>query len=237
MIEELLNRNPHLLFYSMLALSVVILRLPGIGRYFRTVNTLLHESGHALATILTSGEVVHVELNQDTSGNALTKSGSKSRAVFVSIAGYPFAAFTSGIFIWLVSNNQHKYVLFILLSIALLNLILFVRNTYGIIWLLTFSCLIVCVAWIDIPAVTRIFSLTVSLIAFAETIMSTLVILYLGFTQPRKAGDLTNLARTSKIPAAIWALLIAGIVALLVYYTIASNFPDPLQPFSHLTVQ
>lgn len=230
MILELLNRNPHLLFYGILVLAVIVLRLPGIGRYFRTVNTLLHESGHALMAILTSGEVVHVELNADTSGTAFTKSGSKSRAMLVSFSGYPFAAMASGLLIWLSVTNQYRIVLLILLSLALLNLMLFVRNTYGIVWLLTFSGLLIFIAWFDKMPLSKIFTLTISLIAFAETIMSTLVILYLGLSVPRKAGDLTNLAKTSKVPAVIWALLITGIVAVVVYFTIISNFPDPLQP-------
>lgn len=230
MIQELMNRNPHLLFYGIFAIAVIVLRLPLIGRYFRTVNTLLHESGHALAAILTSGEVVHVELNEDTSGTALTKSGSKSRAILVSFAGYPFAALASGILIWLASTNQVKMAFLILLSIALLNLMLFVRNTYGLVWLLTFSGLIVFIAWVDKAPLSRISALAISLIAFAETIMSTLYILFLGLAHPRKAGDLTNLARISKVPAVIWAVLIAGMVSIIVYYTVVSNFPDPLQP-------
>lgn len=236
MIEELLNRNPQLLFYGILVLSVIVLRIPVIGPYFRTVNTLLHESGHALAAILTSGEVVHVELNADTSGTAFTKSGSKFRAMLVSFSGYPFAALASGMLIWLSVTNQYRVVFLILLSLALLNLMLFVRNTYGIVWLMTFSGLIVFVAWFDKMPLTSIFTLAISLIAFAETIMSTLVILYLGLALPRKAGDLTNLARASRVPAAFWALLTAGIVAVLVYYTIVFNFPNPLQPLDNAAI-
>jgi len=237
MIREIFYRNPHLLFYGIFAMAAIVLRLPVIGRYFRTVNTLLHESGHALGAILSSGEVVHIELNKDTSGTAYTKSGSKSAAMFVSFAGYPFAAFASGLLIWLTVTNQYNLVFLILLTIALLNLMLFIRNTYGIIWLITFSGLIVLVAWIGNPSVSRIFTLSVSLISFAETIMSTLTIFYLGLTSPRKAGDLTNLAKTSKVPALIWALLITGLVGMIVYFTIINYFPNPLQPINFSVVQ
>ncbi len=227
---EVLLRNPHLLFYTVLAGAVLIIRIPLIGKYFRTVNTMLHESGHAIASILSSGEVIHIHLDSDTSGSALTRSGSRLKAVFVSFAGYPFAAAFSGLLIALSVNNQYKWVFFMLLSIALLNLALFVRNTYGIVWLFTFSALIVFIFWLGNNVVSYIFSLAISLISLSETVFSTLIILYLGFSKPRKAGDTTNLAKYSGIPAAIWALIISTLVAVLVFYTIKHYFPFPLQP-------
>jgi hypothetical protein len=227
---EVLDHNPHLLFYAILAGSVVLIRIPLIGKYFRSVNTLLHESGHAFAAILSSGDVIHVELGSDTSGSAYTKSGSKLKALFVSFSGYPFAAAFSGLLIALSVGHQYKWVFYILLTVALLNLAFFVRNTYGLAWLFTFSGLILFVFWIGNNMLSYIFALAVSLISLSETVFSTLIILYLGFSRPRKAGDLTNLAKISGIPAAIWALLITLLVTILVYYTITHYFPSPLQP-------
>ncbi|MHC1773904.1 MAG: M50 family metallopeptidase [Lentimicrobium sp.] len=227
---EVLNRNPHLLFYAILAGAVVLIRIPLIGKYFRSVNTLLHESGHAIAAILGSGEVIHIELGSDTSGSAYTKSGSKLKAIFVSFTGYPFAAAFSGMLIALSVDHQFKWVFYILLTVALLNLAFFVRNTYGLVWLFTFTGLILFVFWIGNTMLSYVFALAVSLISLSETVFSTLIILYLGFSKPRKAGDVTNLAKISGIPAAIWALLISFLVTVLVYYTIKNYFPSPLQP-------
>lgn len=228
----LLSRNPHLLFYAILAGAMLIIRIPLIGRYFRTVNTLLHESGHAIAAILTSGEVISIELSSDTSGAALTKSGSKIKAMLVSLSGYPFAALMSGIFIALASHNQYKIIFFILISIALINLAFFVRNTYGIVWLITFSGLVIFTFWTGIKEVSNTAALSVSLISLSESVFSTLTILYLGFNEPRKAGDATNLAKTTKVPAAIWGILITGMVGIIVYFTVSNYFPDPFQPIN-----
>jgi hypothetical protein len=227
---EVLSLNPHLLFYAVLTGAIIIIRIPLIGKYFRTVNTLLHESGHAIAAILSSGEVINIELSSDTSGSAYTKSGSGIKAMFVSFSGYPFAAAFSGLLLALAVNYQFKWVFYILLTIALLNLTLFVRNTYGIAWLLTFSGLILFTFWIGNTTLSYVFALAVSLISLSESVFSTLVILYLGFSRPRKAGDVTNLAKISRVPAVIWALMISFIVAVLVYYTVVHYFPSPLQP-------
>jgi len=227
-----LSRNPHPVFYAILAGAMLIIRIPLIGRYFRTVNTLLHESGNAIAAILTSGEVISIELSSDTSGTAFTKSGSKIKAMLVSFSGYPFAALMSGIFIALASHNQHKIIFFILISIALINLAFFVRNTYGIIWLITFSSLIIFTFWLGNRTVSYITALSVSLISLSESVFSTLTILYLGFKQPRKAGDATNLAKTTKVPAAIWGILISLLVGIIVYFTVSFYFPNPFQPIN-----
>ena len=208
-----------------------------IGRYFRTLNTLLHESGHAVAAILTSGEIIHIELNSDTSGAALTKSSSKLRAFMVTFSGYPFAALASGGLLWLTVHQQYRYIFLILLSICLLNLMLFVRNSYGLIWLFTFSLIIIFIAWYQHSFLTEAFTTLISLIAFVETILSTLTIAYLGFKSPKKAGDMTNLERVTQIPAFFWAFIITGIVALIVYYTILYTFPNLMQPIVFSVVQ
>lgn len=230
MMKEIFNQNPHLLFYTVLAGSVLMIRVPLLGKYFRTVNTLLHESGHALAAVLTSGEVISIELSSDTSGSAFTKSGSKLKAMMVSFAGYPVAAMLSGILIAYTTAHQPKIVFFLLLTIALLNLTLFVRNFYGIVWLFSFSALILFIFWLGDATLSYLFALAVTLISFSETVFSTLIILYLSLFQPKKAGDASNLARVSGIPAAIWGILITACVSYIVWFTVSRYFPFPFKP-------
>ncbi|MFH1121033.1 MAG: M50 family metallopeptidase [Bacteroidota bacterium] len=230
--QDFFRLNPHIMFYLILGGSLLILRMPLIGKYFRTLNTLLHESGHAIAAILTSGEVLKIELGSDTSGSAYTRSGSKLKAMFVSFAGYPAAALFSALMLAFAVNNQPKIVFFILLTVALLNLALFVRNTYGIAWLLTFSALILLIFSVGNNELNYVFTLAVSLISLSETVYSTLIILFLSISRPRKAGDATNLAKISKVPAAIWGLLVSMMVAFIVYYTVFHFFPFPLKPIT-----
>lgn len=227
----MLQLNEAQVFYATLLLAVILIRIPLIGVYFRTVNTLFHENGHALAAILLSGEVNRIELKNDTSGTALTKTPSGSRAMLVAFSGYPFAILCAALFFWLSGRGYEKTGLLILISLALINLTLFVRNTYGIVWLLTFSGIILLVNWLSEPVLTKIFFLCISQIVFAEAIFSTLVVFYLGLAKPRKAGDITILARLSHIPAAIWAILITGIVAGIAWFTFLRFFPAPAQLF------
>lgn len=212
-------------FYLVFAVSFLVNRLPYIGVFFRTVNTLLHESGHAIAAIVTSGEVIKIEYRKDTSGLAQTKTNGRFSAFLTSLAGYPFAAFASAGILALAISGQHKMVVFILLSVILLNLMLFVRNAFGIIWLVIFSALLITLLLYANDTVLQLVVWFVCMIAFTETIVSTAVITLLGFTNPKKSGDMANMQKTTGIPAPFWALVNLLIVVAVLYYTVVHYFP------------
>ena len=70
-----MNFSDHqFLLYAFFAAGILITRLPFVGKFFRITNTLIHESGHAIMALLTSGNVVSIDLMSDTSGTATTKS-------------------------------------------------------------------------------------------------------------------------------------------------------------------
>ncbi len=224
-ITDLLTGNEALTFYIVFALSFIINRLPFLGVFFRTVNTLLHESGHAIAAIVTSGEVIRIEYRKDTSGLALTKTNSRFSAFLTSLAGYPFAAVVSSMLLILTINGQFKIVSFILLSLIILNLMLFVRNAFGVIWLVIFSILLISIMIYANAITQKVFFLFVCMIAFTETIASTAVITVLGIINGKKSGDMSNLMRITGFPAAFWAIVNLSIVISVLYYTVTEYFP------------
>lgn len=222
-----INSHQVHVFYMILVTSLIINRLPIVGVFFRTVNTLLHESGHALGAILTSGEVLKIDILKNTSGVTETKSNGKLSAFIVSFTGYPFAALASSLMLVMSMNGNHRLVLYILFSIVTINLIFFVRNAFGILWLVIFSSLLTVSVWIDNEVLSKLFLLFISMVAFTETFTSTIVVGVLGLTTPRKAGDLFNMQRMSGIPAGFWALIIGTIVMWILYYTMIHYFPYP----------
>lgn len=221
-----MENNQALAFYGIMTLSFILNRLPFIGVFFRSVNTLLHESGHAVGAMLTSGEVLKIELNKDTSGIAQTKARSKTGAFITSFAGYPFAAFASSLLLILTLNGQHKMVAFILLSVVFFNLLFFVRNLFGILWLLLFAALTLVAVWYFNDLVLRIIMLFICMISFTETFFSTLLITFLAFSKPKSSGDMANLQKTTGVPAGLWALINCAVVAWVLYYTVIHYFPN-----------
>lgn len=82
--------NPNARNVLLLAISVVVLcMLVPFGEFaiypFRLFGTFVHESAHALATILTGGMVEGMHINWDTSGEMLSRGG---MPLVISSAGY-----------------------------------------------------------------------------------------------------------------------------------------------------
>jgi len=213
------------IFYTIVAGSFLIQRVPFIGRYLRTLNTLLHESGHALAALLTSGEVMTISIDSDTSGLTKTKSNSRFSAIIVSAAGYPFAAAFSSLLVALAISRQPQLVFFILLSIMLINLALFVRNTYGIFWLVISLIFILILYWKANETVFTYSAIVLSIISLTESVTSGFALIALALKNSSKAGDATNLARLTSIPAAIWSLLLMAFTLWCIYYLFIHHFP------------
>ncbi|MDY0342159.1 MAG: M50 family metallopeptidase [Lentimicrobium sp.] len=220
---------PASVFYLIMLAAMLLVRIPGIGKILRTFNTLLHESGHMLMAILLNGTVHEVRLNSDLSGSASTSSNSRLKSTLISLNGYPFAALSILALFALLRNGYYQAGYIALISLALIHLTFFVRNTFGMIWLALFIVLLT-VSFTQAPPQVAEWVLTgLILIALAEAIISTIQIILLGLTKPRKAGDITNLARTTRLPAWLWALIMLALCAWIIYHIIAGYFPSPSQ--------
>jgi len=199
---------------------LLINRIPYIGKYFRIVNTLIHESGHAIAALITSGEVYTVELFSDTSGSATTKTQGKFARFFVSIAGYPFGSAVAYMLFFLISKDAYMYVFFILASISLLNLIFYVRNTFGIFWIVTFTAIILVVYFYGGEFLQYVVASLLSGIMLFEALYSSIELVKIAAKKPKTAGDAGNLQSLTGVPAILWALLFVAQSGFFIYLTV-----------------
>jgi hypothetical protein len=219
------NINKDIIIYIFIFASFLPGRIPFAGKYFRLINTLIHESGHALFSLLTNGSVEHIELFSDTSGVTLTKNKSKLSAFVVSLSGYLFASGCALLFFSLIKYDHYAIILYILLSLITVNLILFVRNTYGIIWLLSLGAVIVSLMYIKAELPVIIFIYLVSSLSLSESIVSAFVLVKISLKSPKKAGDAANLAKATHVPALLWSLIFLGFALFCFYLIIFKLFP------------
>jgi len=204
-------------FLGLLVLSFIIARIPFIGKYFKVVNTLIHESGHSLMTLFTNGQVIKVELFADTSGTTITKSKSKFGQFMIAFAGYPFASLMGYLFVFLIFNGYFSAILITIGIIAIVNLIFFVRNAHGIFWTLSFTALIFLNFRYGSLVTTVIFATVVCAITLFESIWSSLVITIMSIRKSKSAGDATNLSKLTHIPALVWALFFLALASFVAY--------------------
>lgn len=214
--------------YILYALPVVVFilnRIPYIGKYLRVVNTLIHESGHAVAALIASGEVYAVELFSDRSGTTVTKrANTKKGRFFVAFLGYPFGSAAAYGLFYLISVNQCNMVLYALACIAILNLMFYVRNSYGIFWLITFTAIIFIVKFWGDEMVQYAFSSWLCGIMLFEALYSSTELITICWKKPKNAGDASDLAAISKIPSMFWALIFLVQAGWFVYLTIRLFF-------------
>lgn len=220
-----LTDNPGLLFYILLLVSVFLTRIPVIGLYFRGINTLIHEAGHAFTTLLLSGEVIAVNLFADTSGTTVTKAKGKISQTIIAIAGYPVSAVAGWLCLFLLYKGFYLHILFLFTSIALIIMVLSLRNMYGLFWAGTFVVLNLLLIYFNNKNLIYLFSAFYSLVVFADAIISSVVLMIMAIKQPKKAGDATNLSKTTKIPAVIWAFLLLGFTLFISWLSVINYFP------------
>jgi len=204
-------------FLGLLLLCIIIARLPYIGKYFKVVNTLIHETGHSLMTLFTNGQVIKVELFSDTSGTTITKSKSKFGQFMIAFAGYPYASLMGYLFVFLIFNNYFSALLLTIGIIAVVNLIFYVRNAHGIFWILSFTALIFLNFRYGSKISTVIFATVVCAITLFESLWSSIVITIMSFRKSKSAGDATNLKKITHVPAFIWAFFFLALSSFVVF--------------------
>lgn len=199
------------MFVLFLAIGLIVTRVPVIGKYFRSVNTMFHEDGHAIFSLIFGKGTDRIELFANTEGVAQTYTNKGILGwiprILISIAGYPFASFIAFVFYYFLVKEQYDVLLYGLFVTIVLNLILWVRNSYGIIWLVTFGGILGYLYYLGNGDYIAYFMLFIGSILLVESVYSSLIILILSIKQPDDAGDSTSLRKSTMISSRFWGLL------------------------------
>lgn len=186
--------------------AAFLTRLIPFSNWFRMLDTMIHEFGHAAATLLVSGRVLRIELYPDHSGVTYSVVSGGIGHLFVSLAGYMTASlFAIGLF-YGYSRQKQGHGLIIITALALLSGLLFVRNGYGMIWLILFIALNLLFLVVG-GRIRSFYYLLLAFLCLEESVMAPITLLLMALTRPGSAGDAANLAALTGIPAIMWALL------------------------------
>ncbi|WNS41267.1 M50 family metallopeptidase [Paenibacillus sp. MMS20-IR301] len=189
-----------------LAGSAVLTRFIPFSSLFRNLDTMFHEFGHALVTLLLSGSVLRIELYADHSGVTYSAIAAGGKAILVSLSGYPLASLFSLLLFYLYSKGKRQWGLILASSVALIMLVLYVRGGFGMLWLSGFILLNAAMLFLW-PKISKYYYLFLAFLTLEESVMGTLYLLSASVMAPSRAGDAANLARLTPLPALVWALL------------------------------
>lgn len=210
------------LFYYFLVIAFILPKIPVVGKFFNIINTAIHEFGHAFMALILNGKVRKIELFQDTSGTTTTQSNNRISAFFVSLAGYPFAVSVAYLAFYLLQNDCAKGFIIGLSLLFVLMLLFWIRNAYGVIWVLLFCALNIFLVYHDNPVWLNIAGLFYATMILTESVSSGFVLLYISIIMPQKAGDSANLQKMTHIPAVLWSLLFLAYTCWVVYWVFAN---------------
>jgi hypothetical protein len=190
-------------------ITALLTRLLPFSAFFRNVYTLVHEMAHAVATLLLSGSVLYIELYADQSGVTHSMIQPGWRSILISLAGYTGAALFAWLLFRLQAGRREKTGLVIVAAIAVIGLLLFVRNGYGVLWCAGFAGVTLLIGLLA-PGWLRLFYASlVAFICLVESLISSIMILVMAILDPAAAGDAANLSRATFIPAAVWGAFFA----------------------------
>ncbi|HHT52484.1 MAG TPA: hypothetical protein GX007_04805 [Bacteroidales bacterium] len=233
MLELTLRGFP--LIYIFLGLALVLPKIPVIGPFFNIINTLIHELGHLLVALLLGGKPKKIELFKDKSGTMVAAMPSQFSSFMVSISGYLFSSLFAYFSFYMISVGYEKGFLLTLTLISLFALILWIRNRYGIIWVLGFILLnSFLIYWNQIYWI-RVAALLYATFIGVEAFVSAWIVFYLSIFKPKNAGDATLLSKTTHLPPFLWGLLFALFSTLITYLILVHFFNiPPFIPFLHI---
>jgi hypothetical protein len=186
--------------------AFLLIHVPIIGDYVKIINTLIHESGHALIALL-GGNVERISLFMNSEGATYSNQSTWIGSFFTSLAGYTFASFMAFLSFLLIGKKKQILFIDILLGFIFLNLLFWVRNPYGIFWLCSFAGAFLILLIKGSPGLRDHILLLIASILLVDSVQSAYEILIISLIQPGAAGDAANLSQlTHIIPAPLWGI-------------------------------
>ncbi|MFT8322430.1 MAG: M50 family metallopeptidase [Bacillus sp. (in: firmicutes)] len=198
-----------MIFYYIVVV-IICSFLPIVGRYIALINTLIHEVCHVIAAILTGQKfrLTHkINLHYDSSGIAITQIDSWIARIIVAYMGYTGAALTTYLLFYLLSKQYYAAILYVFISVAFLSVLLWIRNIYGVCWILSFMTIICWIMYKDNLIFINNISIFLSCVMLVQSILTAFTIFTCSIKQRKRAGDATVLAEATRIPAVIWGTI------------------------------
>jgi hypothetical protein len=221
MLEKLYAHGLNWQLGIFMLLSFFIMKIKTVGNLFKSINTLYHECGHAIAALITNGEIYHIKLNSNTSGEALTSTKGWFAKVLVAISGYLFPLVICLVIICLNKYYNQKYSNYALLTISLTASIMWIRNSFGYIWSLGYIIVGILPFFLHQHYFLKTWlMLNVSCIII-ENVTASFYLLKLSIKSPKQAGDASTLQQATFVPAVIWSLfflIVSSIFMVLVLF-------------------
>nr|WP_235775605.1 MULTISPECIES: M50 family metallopeptidase [Paenibacillus] len=203
--------------------SVFLTRWIPFSSLFRNLDTMIHEFGHAAVTLLLSGRVLRIELYADHSGVTYSAVQAGFRSVLVALAGYTSASLFALLLFRLYVKGRKDWGLILSTAVAVVMLALYVRGSFGMLWLTGFACLNMIMLMAG-NGIRTFYYLLLAFLTLEESVVGALYLVFAAAGSPGGAGDATNLARLTGVPAVFWAILFLAFALICAKWALGAFF-------------
>ncbi|MER7245163.1 M50 family metallopeptidase [Kribbella sp. NPDC000426] len=202
------------------AVALLLIAWRPLWKYTRQVVTIAHEGAHGLIALLVGRKLSGIRLHSDTSGVTVSR-GKPTGAgmIAVLLAGYPGPALF-GLAAAFVLSRGYAVALLWGLLLALVILLLQIRNLFGLWSVLVFGAVVFGVSWWGSAEVQTAFAHLLTwflLLAAPRAVME--------LQRSRRGGqgrssDADQLRRLTGVPALLWV----GVFGLVTLFCLAVGF-------------
>jgi hypothetical protein len=179
--------------------------------------TLLHETGHAVATIATGGTVSSLQISSNLSGLTYTRGGLMA---LIAPAGY-LGATLAGVGLLLFPLRWARWAIGALAAVPLATLLLFhPADSFTAIWSLGFAAVLGAAAW-KVPARWLAFlQIFLGVEAGLNAFRDLLTLIFISGSNAHIQTDAENMSRALFLPATFWAVAWTAISVLLLVWAL-----------------
>lgn len=187
--------------------SAFLTRLIPFSSFFRNLDTMIHEFGHAIVTLAFSGQVMYIELFANHSGVTYSRVMNNWTQIPISLAGYMTASLFAVFLFKMRARDKQRWGLQVITLLAIVSLIMFVRNEFGVMWLVGFIALNIIMLALMPRWLNDFYYLLLAFLTLEESVLGPISLILYSLDNPASAGDAANLSRITMIPAIGWSVL------------------------------
>ena len=211
------GRTSGLVFFIVAAVLVALVGALPFGSLalypFSLFVTLVHESSHALAGVISGGTVQRLTLNSDLSGTTLIRGGAMA---LIAPAGY-LGATLAGVALLLTPLRYARRALAVLAAVPLAALVFFQpASLFTAVWCAIFAAALGVAAWKLRPRMAAFLQIFLGVAAGLNAFRDLINLIFISGSSSHIHTDADNMSRALFLPPLFWAFLWAVLsVALL----------------------
>jgi hypothetical protein len=223
-----------LLFWGVLAASVILSKVPGAEIFFTPLNqfaTLVHEMSHAIVTVLTGGHVSSMTIVPDGQGHGGLTHSNGGIFFFVAQAGYLGTAIFGSFLVWL--SQFHKLSKGILIGIgsiiasasiffiapALLSAN-FLQGLFSLIWAVAMAAVLIYAGLKLKDSKANLLVLFLAIYTAMDSMRAISIVLTAAMMGSPIWSDATVMEQSFMLPAVFWSFLWATLSAVMLGTTV-----------------